>query len=229
MHRNKHPVTSARVSPSQKYCASGDKNGNVVVWALDNVTHTVKLETQVIAGPINDIAWSGDNQRMVAVGEGRDSFGAAFLVDGGSTVGSVAGHTKTITACDFRKERPFRIVTSSEDQEVNFYEGPPFKFKLAQKGHSNIVNCVRYSPSGDQFVSVSSDKQILLYDGKTGEKTGQIPCDHAGSLYSIAWSPCGKKLATASADKTVKIWNVESKSCEATMTVQVCLVVVFYT
>jgi WD40 repeat protein len=41
---------------------------------------------------------------------------------------------------------------------------------------------------------------------------------HAGGIYSVAFSPDGTKILTASADKTVKQWNVSSLACEATYT-----------
>ncbi|KAJ9459374.1 hypothetical protein DIPPA_28810 [Diplonema papillatum] len=213
VHRNKHPVTAVRVSPSQAYCASGDKEGNVVVWALDNEQNTVKLETKVTSEALLDICWSADSQRLVAVGQGRESFAAAFLVDTGASVGDMKGHTKMILSCDMRPERPFRVATASEDQEVNWYEGPPFKFSKGLKDHSNTVNCVRFSPNGELLVSTSSDKKILTYDGKTAERNGEFPSEHTGSIYSAAWHKSGKQLATASADKTVRLWDVESRKC----------------
>ena len=41
---------------------------------------------------------------------------------------------------------------------VHFHEGPPFKFKSAIKTHTNFVNCIRFSPDGERFASVGSDK-----------------------------------------------------------------------
>ncbi|KAK6036038.1 WD domain, G-beta repeat protein [Cooperia oncophora] len=41
---------------------------------------------------------------------------------------------------------------------------------------------------------------------------------HAGSVFGLAWSPCGQKIATASGDKTVKIWNVPEKSLTKVVT-----------
>ena len=42
--------------------------------------------------------------------------------------------------------------------QVNFYEGPPFKFKGTAKSHERFPNCVRYSPDGEKFFSVGSDQ-----------------------------------------------------------------------
>ena len=60
-------------------------------------------------------------------------FGHVFLWDSGSSVGDVNGHVKAINAVDYRSERPFRIVTASEDTEVGFFAGPPFKLSHFNK------------------------------------------------------------------------------------------------
>lgn len=53
--------------------------------------------------------------------------------DSGSNVGEFDGHSKRVLSCTFKPTRPFRIVTGGEDFIVNFYEGPPFKFKLSHR------------------------------------------------------------------------------------------------
>ena len=52
-----------------------------------------------------------------------------FLWDSGSSVGEIIGHSKPVNAIDYRPVRPFRVVTAGEDKLVNWYEGPPFRFK----------------------------------------------------------------------------------------------------
>ena len=49
-----------------------DVSGKVRIWDTVNKEHLLKNEFQPIGGPIKDIAWSMDNQRMVVVGEGRE-------------------------------------------------------------------------------------------------------------------------------------------------------------
>lgn len=49
-----------------------DQSGKVRIWDTVNKEHLLKNEFQPIAGPIKDISWSNDNQRMVVVGEGRE-------------------------------------------------------------------------------------------------------------------------------------------------------------
>jgi WD repeat-containing protein 1 (actin-interacting protein 1) len=49
----------------------------------------LKSETKVLSGRINDIAWDGESQRIIAVGDGKERFGHAFTYDSGNTVGEV--------------------------------------------------------------------------------------------------------------------------------------------
>jgi WD repeat-containing protein 1 (actin-interacting protein 1) len=50
---------------------------------------TLKTETKVISGRINDLAWDGESQRIIAVGDGKERYGHAFTYDSGNTVGEV--------------------------------------------------------------------------------------------------------------------------------------------
>ena len=204
-------TTVAQYSPSGYYIASGDVNGNVRVWDTTQKEHPLKIELKVLSGAINDIAWSPDSQRILVVGDGRERYGAVFMWDAGSSVGEISGHTKTLNTCDFKPTRPFRVITAGEDMSVNWFEGPPFKFKKSIKDNSRFVNCVRFSPDGAFFATGSSDKKIILYDGKTGEKVAEFPAEHKGSVYSLAWSPDSKTLLSASADKSVIFWDVAER------------------
>ena len=122
-------VNVAKYSPSGFYIASADKSGKIRIWDTVNAEHILKSEFQPISGPVNDLAWSQDNQRIVCVGEGREKFGHVFLADTGTSNGDITGQSRPVNSCDFRPARPFRIITGSEDNSVAFYEGPPFKFK----------------------------------------------------------------------------------------------------
>jgi hypothetical protein len=54
------------------FCFVSDQSGKVRIWDTVNKEHLLKNEFQPIGGPIRDISWSPDSQRMVVVGEGRE-------------------------------------------------------------------------------------------------------------------------------------------------------------
>ncbi|KAJ2954901.1 hypothetical protein O0L34_g3224 [Tuta absoluta] len=187
-------------------------SGKVRIWDTVNKEHILKNEFQPIGGPIKDIAWSADSQRMVVVGEGRERFGHVFMSETGTSVGEISGQSKPINSVDFRPSRPFRIVTASEDNTIAVFEGPPFKFKCTKQEHTRFAQAVRYSPDGSLFASAGFDGKIFLYDGATSELKGEIGSPaHKGGVYGISWSPDGKQLLSCSGDKTCAIWDVETQ------------------
>ncbi|WAR21465.1 WDR1-like protein [Mya arenaria] len=159
---------------------------NVRIWDTVNPEHVLKKEFHVQGGPIKDISWSEDNTKIAVAGEGRERCCKVITSDSGNTVGEIGGHTGTVNAIAFRPVRPFRIVSAGEDMRSQLYKGPPFKYEKDCKDHTNFVNCVRYSPTGDVYITGGADGQV-------------------------AFSPDGKEVLTVSGDKTAKIWNVESR------------------
>ncbi|CAN1312410.1 Actin-interacting protein 1-2 [Linum perenne] len=205
-----YPVTVARYSPNGEWIASADTSGTIRIWGVHN-NFVLHKEFRVLSGRIDDLQWSPDQMRIVVSGDGKGtSFVRAFMWDSGSTVGDFDGHSKRVLSCAFKPTRPFRIVSCGEDFVVNFYEGPPFKFMLSHRHHTNFVNCVRFSPDGSKCITVSSDKKGLIYDGKTGEMIGELSQEdaHTGTIYAVSWSPDSKRLLTASADKSAKVWDI---------------------
>ncbi|GAQ82690.1 transducin family protein / WD-40 repeat family protein [Klebsormidium nitens] len=206
-----YATTVARFSPNGEWVASADISGQVRVWAVHGPEHRLKYELRALGGSVDDLQWSADGQRIVVCGDAKGAtFVRAFTWDAGGNLGEFEGHSKRVLSCSFKPSRPFRIASCGEDFVVNYYEGPPFKFKTSHREHSNFVNCVRYSPDGTKFITVSSDQKGFVYDGATGEKKGELKKEngHKGSIYALSWSPDSKKILTVSADKTAKIWSI---------------------
>jgi WD40 repeat protein len=204
------PVSVAKFSPNGFWVASADISGKVRVWSWDNPEHLTKLETSVFAGSVTDLDWDSDSKKLVVVGEGSGILVKCITWDTGNSAGEMLGHNKRVLSVSYKPTRPFRIMTASEDMKSLFYAGPPFKLDHSNSSHSNFVNCVRYSHDGLRVVSVGSDRKIQMYDGATGLPTGEIAGAHEGGIYSVSFSPNGQNFVTASADKTVKLWDSET-------------------
>ena len=138
--------------------------------------------------------------------------------DSGSSVGAIDKHEKELNAVDCRLERPYRAASGGLDFSVNFYSGVPYKFEKKHKVHSRFVNDIRFSPNGELFVTVGSDKGIHLFEGQSGDLKHSFPMEHTGGVYGVSWSGDGKNFMTCSGDKTVKIWDVETQKSVSTHT-----------
>ncbi|KAI8669194.1 ANAPC4-WD40 domain-containing protein [Fusarium keratoplasticum] len=206
------PTTVARFSPNGFKVASGDATGVLKVWEPASIDST-RGEYGIISGRLNDIAWDGESQRVIAVGDGREQFGRCITADSGNSVGEIIGHSKSVNAVAMKPQRPFRAATVGDDGNMVFYHGAPYKFNNKSAQHTGFVLGAAYSPDGTTLVTVGADKRIQLYDGKTGEPTKEIgQGEHTGSIFSVSWSQDSKKFVTASADQTVKLWDVEAGS-----------------
>ncbi|KAF8893170.1 WD40-repeat-containing domain protein [Gymnopilus junonius] len=213
-------ATVARISPSGYYCASADITGKVNVWDVVGEDQVLKGEYRVISGRVNDLAWDGESKRIIAVGDGKEKFGAAFMMDTGSSTGEIIGHSKVVNAVSIRHQRPFRAATAGDDNQIVFHSGAPYKYEKTIKTHTKFIQDVQYAPSGDNFASVGSDAKVFIYDGKTGDTVAEFTdSPHKGTIFACSWSPDSKSFFTSSADCTVKLWDAQTQKAVTTWTV----------
>ncbi|XP_063056160.1 WD repeat-containing protein 47b [Engraulis encrasicolus] len=92
---------------------------------------------------------------------------------------------------------------------------------------TQAVRAVAFHPSGQLYAVGSNSKtlRVCMYpDLPKGRSPSTVPepevCfkrikHHKGSIYCIAWSPCGQLLATGSNDKYVKVLPFNADTCNA--------------
>ncbi|MEG3973899.1 serine/threonine-protein kinase [Microcoleus sp. herbarium8] len=73
------------------------------------------------------------------------------------------------------------------------------------------VKSLAVSPDGSIFASGGDDKNLILWDLKTGRRIRTIAA-HQAAVNAIAFSSDSKTLATGSDDKTVRLWNAKTGS-----------------
>ena len=213
-----YAVSACCVSPSGRFCCSGDITGKVIVWAVlpgDEGAHHTVYEGDVLSGAVRDIVWSPDSTKIVIAGDGKsDTFCKCIMWDSGNTLGSFAGIAKNLASADFRPTRPFCVATAGEDAKVACFKGPPFKFSGSVDLHTNFVNCVRFSPDGEFCVTCSSDRSIGVFRGLPGADSNtfdllkHLGAAHEGSIMGVSFLSA-RTFVTVSADKTCIVWRIK--------------------
>ena len=205
-------ITSVQFSPNGEYVVSGDDKGKVRIFSYDDVSRAfvVKKEHCMLAGPVHAIAYTDDGQRMAAGGEGKDMLAKAILADSGTKIGDIFGPSKPVLSLDI-KPKPYRLILSGENNEIYLFDGAPFKHTKTITQHTGFVNKVAFRPDGKVFVTVSSDKSIVLHDTETMEVIRKIEKAHNKGIMDINWVD-DQTIVTCSTDNEVKFWNIEAGS-----------------
>uniref|UniRef100_A0A671SRA9 WD repeat-containing protein 47-like n=1 Tax=Sinocyclocheilus anshuiensis TaxID=1608454 RepID=A0A671SRA9_9TELE len=115
------------------------------------------------------------------------------------------------------------------NQSVFQDEKPKSPFVAVQTlEDTQAVRAVAFHPSGTLFAIGSNSKTLRVCTYPQSLKTSaQGPVKqpeicfkrikhHKGSIYCVAWSPCGQLLATGSNDKYVKVLPFNADTCNAT-------------
>jgi WD40 repeat protein len=132
----------------------------------------------------------------------------------------LAGHQESVLSVAFSPDGQ-TLASGSQDHTVRLWDvatGQPRGNPLT--GHTYHVNSVAFSPDGQTLASGGCSKtdeerswhclqgEIWLWDVATGKPRGEPFTGHAGSIFSVAFSPDGQTLLSGSGDGTFRLWDV---------------------
>ncbi|CAH2352021.1 ribosome assembly protein 4 [[Candida] railenensis] len=137
---------------------------------------------------------------------------------------AIAGHGSTILCCEFAPNDSGRMCTGAGDSTARVWDCNTQTPLYTLSGHSNWVLCVAYSPCGSMIATGSMDNTIRLWDADSGKPIGSALTGHSKWISSLSWEPLhlvkagdSPRLASASKDGTVKIWETTRRHCLFTM------------
>lgn len=87
------------------------------------------------------------------------------------------------------------------------------KLKHTLRGHASTIHRISWSPVEDILVSPSFDRSTRFW--KDGKRL-HILKDSVGRFTAAAWSPDGQKLALASDNDMLRLWNTEKGESDRT-------------
>jgi WD40 repeat protein/tRNA A-37 threonylcarbamoyl transferase component Bud32 len=198
-------VTSVAFSPDGDRIVSASANGMVKLWDTRNCCELMTLRDRQEEVYIYYVAFSPDG-RYVASGGCARAFTIWDVATGAERM-TFRGHEGSVDAVAFSPDGR-HIASASADRTLKIWDVSNGKELMTLKGPESGLICAAFSPDGKLIASGSRDPNIKVWEWQTGREYLTLRGHDRGTILSVAFSPDGKRIVSASQeDHTVKVWD----------------------
>ncbi|MEZ4732254.1 MAG: pentapeptide repeat-containing protein [Caldilineaceae bacterium] len=150
--------------------------------------------------------------KTLAVNE-RDYSIRLWEIESGRIRRTLLGHTNTIHALAFSPDGQ-QLVSGGWDRTIRFWDADSGEALSTMHGYQNNIESIAIGPTlgakGQWLAHGNTDHLIHLWDIQRGEP-GQILRGHTEAVHAVAFHPTGKRLVSGSADRTVRLWQIDGE------------------
>jgi WD40 repeat protein/tetratricopeptide (TPR) repeat protein/tRNA A-37 threonylcarbamoyl transferase component Bud32 len=211
-------VRSATFSPDGRWVATAcgttsypPGKGHAQVW--DATTGKEVTRPLPHEGSVAEVVFSPDGQRLVTACQDRKAH--VWDVKTGTEVLPPLEHKGAVRSAIFSPDGR-RLVTLAEiaANEAKFWDATTGK-ELQSLKHRYRVNYACFSPTGRYLATAaglagrgSEGCETRLWDAATGTPADNPTLRHTAAALRVSFSPDGRRLLTAHADQTARVWDV---------------------
>ncbi|XP_043477248.1 GATOR complex protein WDR24 [Leptopilina heterotoma] len=125
-------------------------------------------------------------------------------------------HKRTVNKVSFHISEPTCLISGSQDGTMKCFDLRISEATKTFYSNTESVRDVQFSPHQPHtFAAVSENGHVQQWDLRRPDRYFQHFAAHSGPIFSCDWHPEVNWLATASRDKTIKVWDLSTKpACE---------------
>lgn len=193
-------------------------------YATAKKLRTLELPAEV---EVHALAFAGKGSRLATLQLGAlSTILAAGCSDGsvrlwdaqtGKSLGTILAHKGYITRLCLTPDGKMLVTASSEESTLRVWDITSRNLSGEFIGPAMGVTSLALSADGTMLAAGGNgfDPVIHLYDmarvGKSKLFTAYLKGGHGLSIFALAFSPDGKRLASGSLDKTARVWNIAER------------------
>jgi WD40 repeat protein len=204
-------VFAVAFSPDGKRLAACSADRTIRVFNVETGAQELLIEDH--ADWVMDIAWSPDGTKLASAS--RDKTSKLFDARTGDSLVTFPAHNEVVYGVSFSPDGA-QVLTSGRDNKIRVWNPADAKQIREIGGFGGEVYRVVVTADGRVF-SCSSDKQAREHKAADGAAVRAF-AGHNDWVYSVAFNPATKKLATGSWDGEVRIWNADDSKGLVTFT-----------
>ena len=205
---NDYDVLSVAISPNGKTIASGTYYGKTYLYDVET---GIKKATYSIRGhKIAGVEFSPDGQSLLIEGTDSTRSKTILLIDVNThkELGKITVNDDDMNGIAFSPDGKKIVCASQKKDNLLLWD---IQHTPDHEENKNI-KCwiswsVTFSPDSN-MIAVGGLGEVTLYDADTGKQIGFHP-PNTGQVISVAFSPDGKTLASAT-DHQVYLWDIVS-------------------
>lgn len=193
-------IASVAFSHAGDLVAVGTRSGQLLVWKLTTPSRPVVLSGHTAW--VNSLVFGCDDELLLSASD--DGLALLSPVSGGRPPVTLCHHDR-VNGASF-SHRGDRVVTACVDKAARVFDTRTGELLATLLGPHDEVSRAVFDHD-DRMVAMSSIDGTchVCYAGGGGTL---LRLCHDGPVQSCEWSPDGRWVATASADRTARLWNV---------------------
>ncbi|MDY3555607.1 c-type cytochrome domain-containing protein [Gemmata sp. JC717] len=170
------------------------------------VKHLFDVEDSVLC-----LAVTPDGKTLAAGGCDRAVrvFDLSEGLDKAKPVQTVENHADWVLGCTISADGKY-LLTAGRDKTAKVWDLKAKESVVTFPEHQNIVYGVAVKADGSAGYSVGADKQLRTWKPNGEGKQVKNAGGHGDEVFKVVANPKQPLLATSSADKTVRLWNMDT-------------------